>query len=144
MRRTLSAVLVLLCGCTVYTPVATNTGLDGQPVRLVLNQSGVRALEPALGAATSEVEGRVQETTDSSVVLLVSGVTRNSGTAEPWNGERAEVPLRDIASVATRRTSFARSALLAGVIGGGVFLVGRSFGGGNATGSHTTYGGPAQ
>lgn len=144
MRATLAPLIVFLGGCMAYTPVAATPQIQNEPVRLRLNQDGSAALAPLLGAATSEVRGRVQSVSDSSIVLLVSEVARADGGTEPWNGERAEIPLRDVTSVAKQRTSVARSALLGGLLAGGVYLVGHSFGGGNATGSHTTGGGSAQ
>lgn len=101
-------------------------------------------LGPLLGQGASELKGKIESVTDSSVVLHVTEVTHVDGQTETWKGERASIPLREISSVATRRTSVARSVLLTGALAGAVYLVGHGFGGGNATGSQTIYGGQIQ
>lgn len=142
MRLYIAPALAMLgAACTAFTPVAVTPSLQSNPVRVQLNDQGTVGLASLLGLAPAELEGEVESVTDSVLVLSVSQVTAVSGVAQTWNGERASIPLRDVSSVALRRTSVARSVLLTGVLAGGVYLIGRSFGRGNATGSQTSYGG---
>lgn len=145
MRFYVAPVLALLgTACTTYTPVAAAPTLRNDPVRVQLNQEGTVGLASVLGAGPAELDGVVQSVTDSSVVLSVARVTTRNGVAQAWNGELTSIPLRDVSSIAIRRMSVARSVLLAGIITGGVYVVGRTFGRGNSSGTQISTGGTAQ
>lgn len=143
MKRPLVlSVAALACGCTAYTPVTPTQAAGGdQTVRVVLNEQGTVALAQLLGGAATELVGRVNSANDSAVTLGVSELTRMNGAGEAWNGEAVTVPLSGVTSVDRRGISAPRSALLAALITAGAVFAGRSFGHGDATGTHDTYGG---
>ncbi|MEO6779143.1 MAG: hypothetical protein ABI194_06760 [Gemmatimonadaceae bacterium] len=134
-------VLAALCGCTTYTPVPLTPALQQQNVRIRLTQQGTADVGSTLGGGASELQGRILTANDSAVTISVMQVTRLTGVDETWNGEQATIALRDISEVAREQRSVARSVAAAGILGGGAYLIGRSFGGGNVTGTHNTSGG---
>lgn len=127
--------------CSTYTPVPVTAALQDQAVRVDLTSQGMVNLGGELGGGAAQLEGRIVNASDSSLTISVAQLTRLSGVDETWNGENVTIPVREVSQVATEQRSVARSVVLAGLFGGGVYLIGKSLGGGNATGTQTTYGG---
>ena len=109
-----------LAGCYEYRPVSgglARTGLDrGAEVRLELSGDGATRLEPLLGPRTVAVEGRVDSTTDTAVVLAVSGTRKDGATASTlWSGGQVAVPRAAIAGVQRRTLDRKRTFFAAGI-----------------------------
>lgn len=140
-----SAIALAACAataaCSTYTPVPVTAALQDQTVRVDLTSQGMVSLGSDLGGGAAQVEGRIVSASDSTLTISVAQLTRLSGVEETWNGENVTIPVGEVAQVAHEQRSVGRSVLLAGLFGGGVYLLGKSLGSGNATGSQTTYGG---
>jgi hypothetical protein len=141
MRRSASAALLLLStACQAYTTVPLSPSLQGKDVRVSLTPTGTGDLASTLGASASSVEGRFVSSSDSGVVVSMKSLMRTNGIEDNWNGEGVRIPAGDIASIETSHISAARSAIVTGVIVGGMYLISRSFLRGESTGSATTGG----
>jgi len=131
----------LAAACTTYTPVPVTSALNDQNARVRLTQQGMIDLGPLLGGGASELEGRIVSANDSTLTISVTSLTRLTGVEETWNGEQTKIALTDVSAVEREQSAVARSIVGAGILVGGVYLIGRSLGSGDATGSHTTTGG---
>ena len=137
-RLVAAAVLLhVLSGCYRYVPTdgaATPAVPAGAEVRLYLTPQGMTALEPRLGPRTAAVVGRVGDSGDGVVSLVVSETRKSDGGAPVrWIGERVAIPVASIARV-ERRTLDRRRTVLAGALAalaaGATFALLATFGGG--------------
>jgi hypothetical protein len=129
------AVLLLCCGaCQSYSTVSAAPAPNGQELRVTFNAPGAVALQGNIGTGGSQVEGKLQELTDSTITLTVSHVIRAHGADEAWDGERVTMSRSNIASIESRRTSVPRSVLAAAVIAGSALFIAGSLGSGDQTG----------
>jgi hypothetical protein len=138
VRRTVAPAVALLCvGCQVYTPVSLTSQRAKDDVRLTLTNDGTVNLARALGVGASELEGRIDAVTDSTIVMRITELTRLTGSDETWSGEPVTIPRASVATVERRTTLVARSVLLGGAIVVGAVLAGTVVGsaeGGSSTG----------
>jgi hypothetical protein len=142
LDKRLVAGVLLSCGaCQSYLPVTVAPATAGQNVRVTLTTSGITAAHGAVGTGVGQLEGRLQNVTDSTIAISVTEVSRAAGIDEDWNGESVTLPRADVALVEQRRTAVARSLMAAGVIVGGVALIANAILGGQQSG---TVGGPVQ
>jgi hypothetical protein len=134
-RRRLTASLLLAClanmaACTVYTPVRGGVDATGMTdVRVTLSDQGEVAVAPRVGLRARQLEGTLQSMTDSSLSLSVRKVVREGGIEDTYVAEQLSLSKRDVDAVEAGRTSFARSALLAGAIVASAFLIAKGAGG---------------
>jgi hypothetical protein len=138
-RRARAALATLLlatlpaAGCRSYAPVRAESsvpGPSGRTVRVRLTPEGGSALAPTIGPRGTMLEGTLVASDDSAVTMDVRAVTRAGGDDERWPGERVRVERRAVAAVEVVRTSVARSALLAGGVAAGLWLLRGAFSGG--------------
>jgi hypothetical protein len=135
VRRSLAlgALLPLVGGCYVYTPIAAAPSV-GSTVSFALTDAGRVALGRSIGEAARSLEGEVDSTNDSSYVLRVRSVTYISGQTNQWTGERLVVGRQQVTGAREKTLSKSRTALVAAVSVGGVvaFVATRGLlGGGN-------------
>ncbi len=123
--------LHVLSGCYRYVPAEPTapSGALGVPagtdVRLYLTPQGMTALEPRLGPRTAAVYGRVGDTSDGAMTVVVAETQKaDGGTPVRWIGERVTIPTTTIAR-AERRTLDRRRTVLASVLG--ALAVGAAF-----------------
>ncbi len=118
-------VLVVLCGCYVTTPVPMAPApAVGTKLHVQLTDNGATTLAQYVGPNVSYIDGRLLTETDTNVALAVTATTLRSGDEQYWKGETVSLPHSAIATVAVKKVSWWRSALLAG----GAVLVAGSIG----------------
>lgn len=127
--RALIVLLVAASACYVSVPV-TGVAPEGSTLILTLNDRGRVGLGDSIGAAASQIEGRLQSETDSTYDLRIAGVAYLNQQFNRWSGERFTVPKQFVSSVNERRLSRSRTFLVAGgaVAGAVAFIATRGFG----------------
>jgi hypothetical protein len=106
-----------LSGCFHYLPVGQPAPAVGTEVRFGVTDRGRVELTPVFGPGLLRVSGTLQETTDTTLVVSVTGVDYlGMGFTVQWAGERTEVPRDLITDVRERRLSRTRTGIAAGVI----------------------------
>ena len=124
----LSLALFLAAACTVYSPV---TGVDvaaGKAVRVNLSDVGAARLAPTIGQRARRLQGTLRSTTDSTIVMALETVSRESGINDSYGGSDITLARRDVQSVEEVRTSVPRSLLTTGALVAGAFLVAKGAG----------------
>ena len=122
--------MILLCACYVTTPVPTAPApMAGTRLHVQLTDAGTTSLAQYLGPNVYFVDGRLLAETDTSMALAVSGVTMRTGEEQYWKGESVSLPHSAIATIAQKKVSWWRSALLAGGIAAVVGSIGVATGG---------------
>lgn len=115
-----------LLACTEYTPVHGMVDPSTSAhVRVTLTEQGRMTVTPRIGQRAERVEGTLQSMTDSSLSLMVTGVSREGGIEDTYLGEQLSLNASDYEAVEKSQTSAIRSFLLAGVIVASTFLVGK-------------------
>jgi len=102
-------------------------------VRLTLSDSGGNAAYGPLGSSLRQIEGRTTAVNDSSVRMLVTGVTRKTGYDESWGGDPVAVPRSYIVSVEKRKLSVPRTLATIGAVIAGSYFVGSALNHGETT-----------
>jgi hypothetical protein len=115
-RMSLSAALIAVAGCVAYTPVQLRDSRAGYNVRVSLSDQGSVDLAPKIGVRARQVEGTLQQASDSSVVLSIRRVTREGGGDDTYDSLVVPIPASDIATLERSRTSVSRSVLTASAI----------------------------
>ena len=120
-ERSLLAILAmsLAAGCYEYDTVAASQPSVGTQLRISLSDDGTVGLRPLLGPSAEQLEGRVQQSDDSSITLGVTELVRRNGVPESWNGESVRIVRSQIARQEQRRFSPVHTAILAGILVGG-------------------------
>ncbi len=109
--------MLVLCGCYVTTPVATNPApAPGSKLHIQLTDAGSASLAQYLGPNVFYVDGRLVSQTDTGMAVSVNAVTLHSGNEQYWKGETVSLPQSSIATVQEKRISWWRSGVLAGGI----------------------------
>lgn len=121
-RIFLFAALVLLSGCYSYSRVAAPPAV-GTDIEVELTDAGAADLARLVGPNVVSIRGRVNELEPDTVHLAVESVMKRSGVDEYWSKEPLAVSRGSIASVATRKFSAGRSAMLALTAIGGSFII---------------------
>ncbi len=114
--------LALLGGCYSYSRVAAPppTGAD---VEVELTDAGAADLARLIGPNVVSIRGRIVENGSDTLLLAVESVLKRSGTDEFWSKEPLGIARPQIASIATRKFSAAKSGLLALTAIGGALLL---------------------
>lgn len=114
--------LVLFGGCYSYSRVAGSPAV-GSDIEVELTDAGAADLARLVGPNVVSIRGRVNEIEPDTMHLAVASVMKRSGVDEYWSKESVAVARANIASVATRKFSAGRSAMLALTAIGGAFIV---------------------
>lgn len=114
--------LVLFGGCYSYSRVGASPAI-GSDIEVELTDAGAADLARLVGPNVVSIRGRVNELAPDTVHLAVESVMKRSGVDEYWSKESLAVSRVNIASVATRKFSAGRSAMLALTAIGGAFIV---------------------
>jgi hypothetical protein len=133
MMRVSPIVLIVLCGCYVNVPLTTAPA-PGSRVHVALTDRGSVELAQYLGPRVSGVDGRLVQSSDSTVSVSVSQVVMQSGDEQLWKGESVAIPREAIASVQGRKLSFWRSGIIGGALAAAALLIGSQAGGGSSGG----------
>ena len=122
-----AAALAASSACYSYLPPPSPVGMEGHVVRVSLNSAGADEVGRRVGPNPTALEGRVIQWSDSSLALSVSAVGRANRDDELWQGERVDIPSRDIDHVGVRQLDKLRTGLAVLVVGGAL-LIARTFG----------------
>jgi len=138
----LGATVLQACYSTVAAPLSGPA--PSGDVQVTLSPEGSARLVSALGPRAASLDGRVVSRTDSSLLVVVTGVARTTGTREDWPSDQVVVPLSAVQTLSVRRLSVGRSVVFATVGAVTAFLVGRGFtgteGGGTGRGGEPSQG----
>ena len=127
-RRTGAAVALLLfanmLACTEYVPVRGEIEpASNARVRVTLTDQGSIDVAPRIGLRARTLEGMLQASTDTSLTLSVTRVSREGGIEDSYVGEQLTLSPRDYDAVERGKTSVRRSLLLAGGLVAGALLI---------------------
>jgi len=126
--------LLLATGaCQQYVELGVPTPVANTDVRLTLSDSGGNAAYGPLGSSLRQIEGRATSVSDSSIRMLVTGVTRKTGYDESWGGDPVAVPRSYIVSVEKRTLSVPRTLATVGAVIAGSFFLGSALNHGETT-----------
>ncbi len=123
-RRIVVAVTLLAStGCYTMQPVSEQPFPLGITVELVINDAGRAALRPMMGPEVAKVQGRLvqKDSTGYTVAVTQLGLLRD-GT-QVWSGERVSIKSEYVNSVAERRFSRGRTAVVTAAVLGVVAIV---------------------
>lgn len=123
-RRIVVAVTLLgLTGCYTMQPVSEQPFPLGMTVELIINDAGRAALRPMMGPEVAKVQGRLvqKDSTGYTVAVTQLGLLRD-GT-QVWSGERVSIKSEYVNSVAERRFSRGRTAVVTAAVLGVVAIV---------------------
>ena len=123
-RRIVVAVTLLVStGCYTMQPVSEQPFPLGITVELVINDAGRAALRPMMGPEVAKVQGRLvqKDSTGYTVAVTQLGLLRD-GT-QVWSGERVSIKSEYVNSVAERRFSRGRTAVVTAAVLGVVAIV---------------------
>ena len=123
-RRIVVAVTLLVStGCYTMQPVTEQPFPLGITVELVINDAGRAALRPMMGPEVAKVQGRLvqKDSTGYTVAVTQLGLLRD-GT-QVWSGERVSIKSEYVNSVAERRFSRGRTAVVTAAVLGVVAIV---------------------
>jgi len=117
IRRALILIgILVVSACTTYTPLRVADMSPGYNVRVSLSDQGAVDLAPKIGARARQLEGTLNQASDSVIVMSVRRVTREGGGDDTYNDIPVSLPSRDIDVVERSTTSVSRSVLSAGAI----------------------------
>jgi len=135
-------ILALTLGCHTYMPVSATQVTPTQVVRITLNDTGRKALEPQVGPNIDFLQGTVAAR-DSNSVTIDAGIIKRLTTPEEKYGSprHVAIPLTGLSSIGISKVSKSRTALLAGASVVGALLIGNSVSGGDLFGDK---GGPSK
>ena len=123
-RRIVVAVTLLAStGCYTMQPVSEQPFPLGITVELVINDAGRAALRSMMGPEVAKVQGRLvqKDSTGYTVAVTQLGLLRD-GT-QVWSGERVSIKSEYVNSVAERRFSRGRTAVVTAAVLGVVAIV---------------------
>jgi hypothetical protein len=133
VRRAAILSAMLCCGCQRYVDLVAAPSAGDARLTLVERGSGVSY--GAIGSAVRQVEGRIRSTSDSSIEIYVTAVTRQLGFEEPWTGELVSIPRQDVTRIEAKTVSVPRTLVtIGGLIAGGIAARG-AINGGESTSS---------
>jgi hypothetical protein len=132
------AAMPYLTGCYEYAPVGSVSPGTGADLSVQVTDRGRIALEPQVGPEVRRINGRLLESSDTSLALSVRSVTTlRSNLSQPWSGERIAVSRNYISEIGARRLSKPRTAFMAGLLVAAAVAVSTigiaGFGGGDAS-----------
>jgi len=132
MNRILCAMLFLQAGCYTYRPLPTPALSPGDRVSAQLTTEGSRELTGQIGPEILHVEGQVVSADADGLDLDVLEIESVRGIRSDWHGEHVRLPRQAVAGLQERKLSVGGSALLGGVVVGGLYAAYRLFGGGGS------------
>jgi hypothetical protein len=80
------AAALILTGCYVYHPIATNAASTGKYVRAELTDAGTASMTPAIGSNAVWIEGEVQEANANGLTIALRAINRRDFGESTWNG----------------------------------------------------------
>ena len=122
-RIVVAATLLVSTGCYTMQPVSEQPFPVGITVELVINDAGRAALRSMMGPEVAKVQGRLvqKDSTGYTVAVTQLGLLRD-GT-QVWSGERVSIKSEYVNSVAERRFSRGRTAVVTAAVLGVVAIV---------------------
>lgn len=115
--------VAILSGCYTYARVPGPTPV-GTEVEVELSDAGAASLAPLIGPHVVSIRGRTTEIAADTLRLAVSSILKRRGVDEIWSSEQLAVSRAHIATVSTRKFSWARTTVLTLAVVGGAVLVG--------------------
>src|SRR3954469_21787505 len=82
VRRALSAVLLVVCGCQRYVELGNSPAITRGAVRLTVSDETGSVQYGAIGSNVRQVEGKIISANDSAITLSVTAVQRRTGFGE--------------------------------------------------------------
>lgn len=123
-RRIVVAVTLLVStGCYTMQPVSEQPFPLGITVELVINDAGRAALRPMMGPEVAKVQGRLVQKDSVGYTLAVTQLGLLRDGTQVWSGERVSIKSEYVNSVAERRFSRARTAVVTAAVLGVVAIV---------------------
>jgi hypothetical protein len=135
VRRALSAMLLVVCGCQRYVELGNSPAVTRGDVRLTVSDETASVQYGAIGSNVRQVEGKIISASDSAITLAVTSVQRRTGFEESWNGESVSIPRTSIVLVEGRELSFSRTLATVGAVVAGGLAARGAIGGGEGSGS---------
>src|SRR3954470_19681365 len=114
VRGTAMCAMLFAAGCYEYRAFTPAAVPAGEEVRVDLTDQGRVSVTPLAGAGVDRIDGTVETTADSSLILRVAAVRRH-GVDETWTGERLRIARQDVEQIATKHFSALHTAELIGV-----------------------------
>ena len=99
-------------GCYTYAPMPAAPA-PGTEVVVGLNDEGRVTLGQSVGPAAQQIEGKLQERTDSAYVVSVSSVSYFNGGSNKWSGEPLTIGRRLVTNIQERQFSRSRTFVVA-------------------------------
>ena len=135
----------LLGGSYTYRPLpSVDAAMPaiGTQVEARLTSAGAAALAPQVGPDIRYLQGRVLSVGAGGLTLAVTHAETVRRLGIEWKGEEVTLPREDLAGVEERKLSVGATALVGGLVGGGLVAAFALIGGtGSASGGGV--GGPA-
>ena len=123
-RRIVVAVTLLVStGCYTMQPVSEQPFPVGITVELVINDAGRAALRPMMGPEVAKVQGRLVQKDSVGYTLAVTQLGLLRDGTQVWSGERVSIKSEYVNSVAERRFSRGRTAVVTAAVLGVVAIV---------------------
>lgn len=123
MRLIFVLLVLLTTGCYSYVPLDAGQVQPESRVRAYLSEVGSRELAIALGQGVQAVDGIVYRIEADTLGVAVRSVLTRQNFEQYWNGEGVSVPASMVVRLEERRFSKMRSALLAGGLVVGSYLL---------------------
>ena len=114
-------------GCYIQRPLTTAVPAPSTRIVAQITDSGAVAVGSRLGPGAVEVEGVVNNASESSWDLNLLRVSYRGGTSNAWNRELVSFPRFALSNATERRVNKTRSWLVAGVITVGAILASQAF-----------------
>jgi hypothetical protein len=121
-----------IISCAGYSPISVSQSVPGYDVRVSLSDQGAVDVAPRIGQRARQLEGRLKQVSDTSLLLSVHRVVREGGGDDTYSDLEVDLPSRDIDTVERSSTSMSRSFLAAGAIVATALLAAK--GAGNVSG----------
>lgn len=99
-------------GCYTYAPMPAAPA-PGTDVVVGLNDEGRVSLGQSVGPAAQQIEGKLQERTDSAYVVSVSSVSYFNGGSNKWSGEPLTIGRSLVTQIQERQFSRSRTFAVA-------------------------------
>jgi hypothetical protein len=128
LQTVLISTSFFMAACTAYTPIHGVEATPGNDVRLRLTDKGAVDLAPRIGLRARQLEGKLRQVSDSSMVVSVRRVVREDQGQDTYDVLEITIPSQDIETAETSKTSVPRSILAAGSILASAFLVAKGAG----------------
>ena len=122
-RIVVAAILIVSTGCYTVQPVTGQPLPLGMTVEMVINDAGRAALRPMMGPEVVKVQGRLVQLDSAGYTLAVTQLGLLRDGTQVWSGERVSIKSEYVNSVAERRFSRGRTAVLTAAVLGVVATV---------------------